>query len=34
MNVDLNVAAASKIVTMSHCPQAFESNCGIQYRSL
>lgn len=34
MKVDLNVAAASKIVTMSNCPKAFESDCGIMYRSL
>ena len=33
MKVDLNVAAASKIVTMSNCPQTFESTCGIAYRS-
>lgn len=33
MNVDLNVSAASKVVTMSGCSKPFESNCGIMYRS-
>ena len=34
MKVDLNVSAASKIMTMSHCPQGSENTCGIMYRSL
>ncbi len=33
MLVDLNVSAASKIVTMSNCPKASEHFCGITYRS-
>ena len=33
MKVDLNVSAASKIMTMSNCPQMSESVCGIMYRS-
>lgn len=33
MKVDLNVAAASKIVTMSCCPKDSEWKCGIQYRT-
>lgn len=33
MIVDLEVAAASKIVTMAHCPKAVEYDCGIVYRS-
>lgn len=32
MIVDLNVAAASKIVTMSTCPRSSQSMCGIAYR--
>lgn len=34
MKVDLNVAAASKIVTMACCPKEAEARCGINYRSL
>lgn len=33
MIVDLNVSAASKIVTMSNCPRNTEGLCGIAYRS-
>ena len=33
MKVDLNVTAASKVVTMAHCPREFQSTCGIAYRS-
>ena len=33
MQVDLNVSAASKIVTMSNCPKDTEGLCGIMYRS-
>lgn len=33
MKVDLNVSAASKVLTASGCPQLFETDCGIQYRS-
>lgn len=33
MVVDLNVTAASKIVTMAYCPKYSESECGIMYRS-
>ena len=33
MKVNLNVAAASKIVTMAYCPKGDEYDCGIQYRS-
>ena len=33
MTVDLKVSAASKVVTMAHCPKAQESSCGIAYRS-
>lgn len=33
MKVDLNVAAASKIVTMANCPKVTEGDCGIAYRS-
>jgi hypothetical protein len=32
MIVDMNVSAASKVVTMGYCPSASESQCGIQYR--
>ena len=32
MKVDLNVAAASKLVTMAYCPKDTENSCGIQYR--
>jgi len=33
MLVDLNVTAASKVVTMSHCPRDTQNFCGIAYRS-
>jgi hypothetical protein len=33
MKVNLNVAAASKIVTMANCPKDSEPACGIMYRS-
>lgn len=33
MKRDLNIAAASKIVTMSNCPKDNEQSCGIAYRS-
>ena len=32
MNVDLNVSAASKVMTVSGCPEYQESSCGIMYR--
>lgn len=32
MKVTLKVSAASRIVTMSHCPENAEYRCGIQYR--
>ena len=32
MKVTLKVSAASRIVTMSYCPQNSESWCGIMYR--
>lgn len=32
MKVELNVSAASKIVTMANCPQTQQSTCGIMYR--
>ncbi len=32
MKVDLNVSAASRIVTMAHCPEYSENLCGIMYR--
>ena len=32
MNVDLNVSAASKVMTVSGCPKYQESSCGIMYR--
>ncbi len=32
MKVDLNVSAASKVMTMSGCPKLYESSCGIMYR--
>jgi hypothetical protein len=32
MNVDLNVSAASKVMTMGGCPKYLEQTCGIQYR--
>ena len=34
MKVNLKVSAASRVVTMSKCPQQSESSCGIMYRSL
>ena len=33
MKVNLNVSAASRIVTMSNCPKSMEASCGIAYRS-
>lgn len=33
MLVNLNVSAASKVVTMSCCPRDSEWRCGIQYRT-
>jgi hypothetical protein len=33
MKVDLNVSAASKVVTMSSCPRDVEWKCGIMYRA-
>lgn len=32
MKVDLNVSAASKVMTMGGCPKYLEQTCGIQYR--
>ena len=32
MMIDLNVSAASKVVTASKCPAYYESSCGIMYR--
>ena len=32
MKVDLNVSAASKVVTMAYCPKDTEGRCGINYR--
>ena len=32
MNVDLNVSAASKVMTANGCPKLYESSCGIMYR--
>lgn len=34
MKVDLKVTAASKVVTMSHCPKGLECDCGVMYRSV
>lgn len=34
MNVELNVSAASKVVSMSGCPQCSEDFCGIAYRGI
>lgn len=34
MKVDLNVSAASRIVTMAGCPKLTETWCGIMYRSV
>ena len=33
MKVELNVSAASKIVTMSNCPRGDQHFCGVNYRS-
>ena len=33
MKVDLNVSAASKVITMSNCPKDEQYLCGIMYRS-
>lgn len=33
MKVELNVTAASKIVTMSNCPMHTQASCGVMYRS-
>lgn len=33
MIVDLKVSAASKVVTMAHCPKSSDTLCGINYRS-
>lgn len=33
MKVDLNVSAASKVVSMAYCPKETQSNCGVQYRT-
>lgn len=33
MKVDLNVSAASKVMTASGCPKAHENICGIMYRT-
>lgn len=33
MKVDLNISAASKIVTMGNCPKSSQSNCGVLYRN-
>ena len=32
MLVDLNVSAASKVLTASDCPKMHEHTCGIMYR--
>lgn len=32
MKVDLNVSAASNVVTANACPKLYESSCGIMYR--
>jgi hypothetical protein len=32
MKVDLNVSAASKVMTASGCPKLYESSCGVMYR--
>lgn len=32
MKVDLNIAAASRVVSMSGCSKMSEYTCGIQYR--
>jgi len=33
MKVDLNVSAASNVMTASGCPQHTEHRCGIMYRA-
>jgi hypothetical protein len=33
MKVKLNVSKVSSVVTMANCPKAWESDCGIAYRS-
>ena len=33
MKVDLNISAASTVVTMACCPKWNEQMCGIMYRS-
>ncbi len=33
MNVDLNVSAASKVMTANGCPKAHQNICGIAYRT-
>ena len=32
MKVELKVKKQSSVVVMGHCPQVFESQCGINYR--
>ena len=34
MKVVLNIAAASKVLNMSHCSRSYEADCGINYRSM
>ena len=33
MKVDLNVSAASKVMTANGCPKEWENSCGINYRT-
>lgn len=33
MKVDLNVSAASKVMTANGCPKLWESTCGVLYRN-
>jgi len=33
MKVDLNVSAASKVMTANGCPKAHQNICGIAYRT-
>ncbi len=33
MKIDLNVSAASKVVSMSGCSKSSEYSCGIAYRA-
>ena len=33
MKVELNVSAASKVVSMSNCPKQTQASCGIMYRT-